>query len=382
MCQREELLSPRRLRAGPLGAAAASLLATFIAVAEGQSPAPTIRAFRDQGGQVHWSPRGEDRILYASRGRDGYYDVHSAAPDGSHDICLTCNTPGLPGKHVGSPAWHPSMRWIVVVAEKPVHPGTSFDALPGFGAYSDLWCLSVAGDKAIRLTDLPADPDHGVIIPRFSPDGKQLVWSARVERPKLFDLKQHFGYWAINIADFVEGQVGPALQNLRVYEPGGRAFYETYGFSRDGRRVLFCSSMNQRSSWDQQIYTIDLGSGDVRQLTQKDYNEHAFETPDGRTIVWMSNRQSTRGGTDWWMMDANGTNQRRLTYFNEPGSRDDMGKPVWAGLGSFSPDGRRFIGDIQTNLLTQAALIKMIELPDQSPQKPRMAPRRTGVPLK
>jgi hypothetical protein len=192
--------------------------------------------------------------------------------------------------------------------------------------------------------------------------------------------KQHFGYWAINIADFVEGQDGPKLQNVRAYEPGGRAFYETYGFSRDGRHVLFCSSMNQRSAWDQQIYTIELGSGNIRQLTNKDYNEHAFETPDGRTIVWMTNRQSTRGGTDWWTMDADGSNQRRLTYFNEPGSRDDMGKPVWAGLGSFSPDGRRFIGDIQTNLLTQAALIRMIELPEQNPQKARKGSRRAVIP--
>jgi Tol biopolymer transport system component len=129
--------------------------------------------------------------------------------------------------------------------------------------------------------------------------------------------------------------------------------------------------MNQRSVWDQQIYTIDSASGgDVQQLTWGDYNEHAFYTPDGKSIVWMTNCQSKRGGTDWWMMDADGSRKRRLTYFNERGHAHDLGHAVWAGLGSFSPDGRRFVGDIQTNLVTQEAMIKIVELAPARPGEP------------
>src|SRR5215218_8792445 len=60
-----------------------------------------ITGFRVSGAQVDWSPTGNDRIAFAAKGADGYYDVHLADPDGSHDVCLTCDTPGLPRRHAG-----------------------------------------------------------------------------------------------------------------------------------------------------------------------------------------------------------------------------------------------------------------------------------------
>jgi Tol biopolymer transport system component len=332
-----------------------------------------ISPFRERAGQVHWSPKGLDRIAYATKGADGFFDVHLADPDGSNDVCITERVKGLPQKHLGSPAWHPSGRLLVFVAEKAEHPGSSVEALPGFGAYSDLWGITTDGRQAFRLTDLPNGPDHGVLCPRFSPDGKRLVWSERVERPNFLDPKKTFGYWAIRTAEFVEAARGPKLAKLRTFEPGGRSFYEAYGFSPDGKKIIFCSSMHQRSVWDQQIYTIDAKSGrDLEQLTSGDYNEHAFYTPDGKSIIWMTNFQSKRGGTDWWIMDADGSKKRRLTFFNEPGHPHDMGQAVWAGLGSFSPDGKRFVADIQTNLITQEAMIKVVELvPARADEKKR-----------
>jgi Tol biopolymer transport system component len=296
--------------------------------------------------------------------------VHLADPDGSNDVSLTRGFPGLPQKHVGSPSWDPSQRYIVFVAEKDKHPGSSVEAIPGFGGCSDIWCIRLDTRRAYRLTDLPSDADHGVILPRFSPDGKRLVWTGRVLRPRFLDPKKTFGYGAIQVADFLDGAAGPRLARIRSLEPGGRAFYEAYGFSPDGKRIIFCSSMKQLSVWDQQIYTIDAASGcGLRQLTQGDYNEHAFYTPDGKSIVWMTNRESKRGGTDWWMMNADGSRHRRLSYFNEPNHAHDMGQAVWAGLGSFSPDGKRFVGDIQTNLITQEATIRIVELIDEQPRK-------------
>ncbi len=364
------------------------LLAAILAAAgERRAAAQVARVtnFRDRGAQVDWSPTGDDRIAFAAKGGDGYYDVHLADPDGSNDVCVTCETPGLPRKHVGGPAWHPRGRYLALVVEKPVHPGSSFEALPGLGSYCDIWCVTPDGRRCFRLTDTPSDPDHGILIPRFSPDGRRLAWTERTKRPALGNLTQTFGYWALKVADLAETNAGLSLKNIRTFEPGGSAFYEGYGFTRDGKRLLFCSSMHRPTVWDQNIYSMDATTGgDVRALTEKDYNEHASTTPDGSSILWMSNKDSSRGGTDWWIMGVDGGNKRRITYFNERGHAHDMGQAVWAGLGSFAPDGTRFVGDVQLSLITQEATIKIIRPPatggaaDPSPG-PKPGPLPSGI---
>lgn len=317
-------------------------------------PEVTLTPFREARDQVDadWSPDGK-RIAYTLRGADGFLDIHLADPDGRNDVNLTAHTPGLPRKHVGAPAWHPDGRSMLVVAEKPGHAGSSFEATPGFAGYSDLWLVSADGKRASPLTDLPNDRDHGVLFGDFSPDGKQVVWAERIAYPDIF--VSTFGTTVIRLADFVAGPT-PHLANVRTYQPGGKAFYEVYGFSPDGRRILFCSQMGQPSIWDQHIYTLDIATGEARKLTEKGYNEHAVFTPDGKRIIWMTNAENS-GGTDWWIMNADGSGKRRLTYMNERGHPHDAGESVWAGLVHFSPDGRRFIGGVQTSLTQQVGRI-------------------------
>ncbi len=314
-------------------------------------PIARDRAFPDAWGVV---PGQGEVITYYAKGADGYYDVHTMAPDGSRDRTWT-EDPRLPNRHAGNGAWHPSGRYLVFAAEKAEHPGGSFEAIPGFSAYNDLWAIAADRSWVRRLTDLPATSDHGTMLPHFSPDGRRLVWTERIAAPNIFDPTATMGLWVVKVADLVDAADGPRLANVRTWQPGGKAgFYECYGFSPDGRRLIFCSSCNQPSVWSQQIFTVDAATGgDLRQLTDGDYNEHAFYRPDGASIVWMTNRGSTLGGTDWWMMNADGSGKRRLTRFNLPGDPQCNGSARWAGLGSFSPDGTRFAGGIQDSLLSQ-----------------------------
>ncbi|PIY60270.1 hypothetical protein COY95_02655, partial [Candidatus Woesearchaeota archaeon CG_4_10_14_0_8_um_filter_47_5] len=46
---------------------------------------------------------------------------------------------------------------------------------------------------------------------------------------------------------------------------------------------------------------------------------------------------------DLYLMDANGSNKKRLTYFNEPGYPEYDGQLHNVGEGSWSPDGTRYI---------------------------------------
>jgi Tol biopolymer transport system component len=320
--------------------------------------------FREHGLDVCWDHSGSNRIAYSSKGKDKYYDIHFAMPDGSHDTCLTCDHPALPNRHICCPYWHPSGKWLLMVVEKAKHPGSSTDALPGFGAYSDIWLMSADGKKAYKLVDLPNDSDHGVIAPRFSPDGKHISWTDRKKSPNFLSLKRAMGYWTIKTADFKFGENDsiPVISNIQSFEPGGESFYECYGYSPDGKKLIFCSSINKPSVWDQQIYTMNTDGTNLLQLTQKDYNEHGFYKPDGSKILWMTNTKSGSAGTDWWMMNPDGSDKQRLTYFNDPDSEQYAGHSVWAGLGSFSPDGTRFIGGRQLSLWTQEGEIVMVNL--------------------
>ena len=326
------------------------------------TPTTVVTTFNEHGLDVSWDQSGSNRIAYSLKGTDGYYDIHLANPDGTGDTCLTCDNPRLPNKHIDNMSWHPGGKWLIFLAEKATHPGSSTDALPGFGAYCDIWMISADGTKVFQLVDIANDYDHGVIAPRFSPDGSHIVWTDRKTRPDPLNPIQTLGYWTIKTAEIgFDADSIPVVETIKTLEPGGTAFYECYGYSPDGSKLIFCSDINQVSTVNEHIYTMDTDGTNLTKLTDKDYNEHGFYTPDGASIVWMTNTQNS-GGTDWWMMNTDGSNKHRLTYFNERNNVQYAGHSVWSGLGSFCPQGDRFIGGVQQSLVTQEGKIVMVKL--------------------
>jgi hypothetical protein len=79
----------------------------------------------------------------------------------------------------------------------------------------------------------------------------------------------------------------------------------------------------------------------------------------------MSNFGTTNGGTEWWIANSDGTNPQQLTFYNKPGSSDYRGGNSWATLGSFSPDGTRFVGVIQNHLIAQTGQVVIVNLVNQ-----------------
>lgn len=341
------------------------ILLVFLQLTSNYSVAQQASAtmFRAHGLDVVWEKSGRNRIAYGAKGSDGYYDVHLSNPDGSGDTCVTCNSPLLPNKHISVTDWHPNGKWLLIIAEKAVHEGGSFPALPGLGGYTDIWIIDTKCTRAYKLVDIPNDKDHGIIMPHFSHDGKHIIYTNRKKRPNLFAHGRLFGFWTINVADFAFDAKGiPAVSNIKVLEPAGSDFYECYGYSPDDKRIIFCSNMHQRSTWDEQIFTMDNNGRNILQLTDKNYNEHAFYTPDGSKIVWMSNAENPNKGTDWWIMDTDGSNKKRLTYFNDKSSPQYTGRAVWCGFGSFNADGTQFVGGRQVSLLSQEGQIIKVSL--------------------
>ena len=327
-------------------------------------PVTTSTVYRNHGLDVDWDHSGSNRIAYSMKGADGYYDIYTANPDGSNDSCLTCNLSPLTDKHIAVPSWDPSGKWLLMTVEKPAHDGSSFDALPGLGSYTDIWIMNRAATKSFKLLDIVNDNDHGVILPRFSHDGRKILWTDRKAAANILVPTQTAGYWTIKVADFAFNASDsiPYISNIKTIEPVSNYFYEAYGFSNDDSKIIFCSNMNKPSFFDENIYIISIGDGHLDQLTTSDYNEHAWFTPDGNQIVWMTNAQAS-SGTDWWMMNSDGSNKHRLTYFNESANTQYAGHPVWCGLVSFSPDGKTFVGGRQVSLTTQEGEIIKVDLP-------------------
>jgi Tol biopolymer transport system component len=314
---------------------------------------------KENGGRVDWS-WANDLIAFDRVGDDGYYGVYTMAPDGAHETCLTCaqRVPGagrLPPGHKGNPAWYPSGDHLVFQVEKENHPGSSFASTPGFGTYSDLWLMTADGSEFYQLTDLPISADRGVLHPHFSADGSMLSWSELVRRPNLLEKRGQFGYWQLNVADFAIGPSGPTLSNIKAFQPGGAGFYENHGFSPDGTRLLFSASFDENMSpyTNTDIFTLSLADQTLQRLTTEAYNEHASYTPDGRHILWMSSRGNRNRGTDYWLMDLDGSHKRRVTYFNQPGCPDYTGDRIVMADSSWSPGGDRLAAYLNTNLIKQ-----------------------------
>jgi Tol biopolymer transport system component len=279
-----------------------------------------VRTLHEGGGRLDWH-HGLDLIAFDMLGEDGQYDVFAMRGDGSATRNVTGANPDLPRRHVGQPAWHPSGNYLVVQAEKSDHPATRLERVvePGAGVYNDLWLVELGSPRAHPLRVVPNERGAGVLHAHFDEEGRRLAWSEMHAPGRLRGRRNLLGQWKLMVADFSFEGGRPRLSNVRSYEPGGPGFYENHGFSPDGTKLLFTSNFEARSRLESHIYTLELASSRLTRLTEEDtWNEHAAYSPDGRSIVWMARNGHGRG-TDYWLMDSDGSNKRRLTWFNEPG---------------------------------------------------------------
>ena len=339
------------------------------AVRRDPSPAAPVAAttITAEGGRIDWLPRGE-RLAFDRRGADGYFDIYTMTTLGSDVRCLTCDKTELPNKSIGNPAWHPSGNYIAFVAQNS-YAGlgtiTDYFANPGAGVNNDLWIMDKDGRQFWPLTQVKPR-EGGVLHPHFSRNGDKLIWSERMS-----SAGGPWGTWAIRLADFTLTGGTPAISNIQTLQPGVQhRMYETHGFTPDGRQILFSGNLQEGQDEESaDIYLYNLQTGALTNLTDSmdEWDEHAQFSPDGRFIIWMTNKGQPSiplGGlrTDYWLMDANGTNKRRLTYFNERGHAEYMQGGVIAADATWSPDGRRIASYVITDV-RQGGVNVMLSFP-------------------
>lgn len=334
-------------------------------VASARSLAKKVTILKSNGGRVEWSPDG--KTIYIDRkDSKGYFDVYRSNPDGNNELCLTCNTNDVvPSGHNGQPAIHPNGNYLVFQGQKKEHVGffgRDKAAEPGLGRYHDIWFLNLETNKFHQLTNLPDAHNTGILHPHFSKDGKKLTWS------QMYDSKHN--YWKLKVADFsIDTSGKPKLSNVQTYEPGGVGFYENHGISPDGKKIIFCGNFEMTSNpfsfFKMKIYTYDFTTKKMVALATERYNESAHYSPIGNKIVWFNSVGNNNRGTDYWSMNYDGSGKKRITDFNNPKNLSYKGKVITAADLSFSPDGKKLVAYLQTNIFTQDGMTVIIDLIDE-----------------
>ena len=139
----------------------------YIMDADGENVRQLTDAKGYDGGPF-FSPDGEWIIFRSDRERENYLQIYAIGVDGKNEVALTDNE-GVNW----APYWHPTEPYIIWTGADHSNPR----ARPNY----DLWLMkySIEDGKlspgtVTRLTDHPAAD----VLPVFSPDGRQLMWTS------------------------------------------------------------------------------------------------------------------------------------------------------------------------------------------------------------
>jgi TolB protein len=153
---------------------------------------------------------------------------------------------------------------------------------------SDIFSIPIAGGTPQQLTTGRGSAN---IMPTLSPNGRQIVFmSGRSGPPELYIMDSD----------------GSNARTLTDYDFSEKNYRSDPDFSADGRLIAYQERINERF----QIRTIRLTGSTPKQLTSDGVNEQPSWAPDGRHLVFTSNRSGVR---QLWVLDTESNRIRQLT---------------------------------------------------------------------
>lgn len=303
------------------------------------------------GNGPKWSP-DDTKILYYKQNKENIYQVHTIDPDGKNDRCLTCaSITGAPSinKHKTGPVWHPSGRFILLTGEMASHPLGSFNnnrlvtELFVNGLWSDIYAMSPDGKQWYKLTNYSSTKEDGAMHINISPDGQKIAWSRMGQKA---NSNAPFGSWKLMIADFVISNNGvPSLHNIQDISPPNAHLLEAHGFSPDSKILLFTGDMEQTHKWDMDIWSKNIFSGEITNLTKgPHWEEHASYTSSGKKITYVSSSSDNADAflkTELFMMNPDGSDKKQITHFNTKGYLESTDKRSMVTSSDWNSEGEK-----------------------------------------
>ena len=323
-----------------------------------------VREIRDLGDlgkdvlSLSWSPDGK-QLLVDKKVSGRFYGIFvlDLATQSSRSIARGSSGIGSGGaSNSGSPVLSRDGRFLLFCAQES--SSNKFNRTePGYGLHNDLWIADLLNSNFHRLyrNGFSMSNPKGTVLPCFSPDGKNILWTAILGQARSGSV---MGRRGISLAEFNVGRNGiPELGKIKELVPGiQQDFFEAYGFTPDGKKVLLAANLSERQPWfGMDLYFLDLDTLEYQALTATSgiWDRFAAISPKGEKIVWSSSMGRTMpnlgsGGRLWekylstelWMMNRDGSEKRRLTGFNQRGSKEFTGVRSVVGMSAWHPNGR------------------------------------------
>lgn len=255
-----------------------------------------MKLFRKMSRRLKFILAGALLVLVAAGGFLAYritffgypkeFSLYTIRPDGTDSRSIT----DLTSVAGSSPSWAPDGKRVAFEAE------------------GDIYLLEIGASRPTRLTTAT----EWDLFPTFSPDGETIAFTS--------DRDNKTGVYLMSI----DGSNQRALSTKSDNEPA---------WSPDGSRLVFDSGRSGAPG----LYVINSDGSDLKRLTRSQHystgqgsSDYAASwSPDGTQITFTSNRT---GGNQVYVMNADGSRQRRLTKTEMEG---EALQPAW------SPDGSK-----------------------------------------